>query len=561
MRRFGIAGMGVVLIMIPVSAVFAMAAPVPEASLLTATAIADPQADTINAKRLELRDIISKSGAKDVGKTISAAKKLIELENPEDIVILINLMIQNPKTSLAEKTQKTILEHPNKAFLATALKQAGQDKSADMNIAAANLLIDMKEELEGLKVMVSLIKKGVITGQIIDIMDRVPSRDKLNGVTMADGKTIYNIEIQQALQEIYRTGTYPQEVRVFALLMRAAYYGCYLENDKALIWQTLERANHQYLSNAMILLEKTLNISNEGVMVAENILRKLTVSKIADIAQRAVKDIEKYENGLKERARLTLLGKRDNELADRDEKYSAIGYFSGPKATREDIRFLIGQYYTNPDPDVRSSVVLGFSEKTNYEDVVLPFLRKIAQNDPWLGMRANAIAGFIDRGLEKEALDLLKPLVEKMAQTSQLVPAWRAFAEFKDAKIKEEAMKYLTELQNDKKSTFNEKLYATVALLTNFEIKDQISSEIVEEGLKSSDPGVIEAVVEWLTWSAYINTNNNKLSDACEDIEKMKHLEKSEIPKIATLAHDELKRIYQSGFWQKLQTKDMQENK
>lgn len=518
-------------------------------------------ANTIEARRTELKEVISKTIAKEPKKAITAAYELLKIEMPDDIIYLIKVINENSKSQATKEIQDAVLKYPNDRFIISGLKKAGQDISTEVNIIAANLLIDKKDELAALKVMVALIKKGIIDHRVIDIMERVPNRQSLNGIKVAGGQIIYNDEIIQEFQNITRAEAFPADVRVFTLLLTAAYYSCYLENDKEMIWRTLENASQEYLLDSITLLEKVLRSpGNEGVVAGE-LLRKLSVSKKTDVAKRATKDIEEYEKELKEGARMTLLGKKDSELPQPEVKYQSVRYFSGPKATRADTEFLLKELMKNPDGEMRSSIINTFGEKTNYEEIVLPVLRKIAQEDPSFGMRGAAINGLINRGLEIEALNLLKPLINKMTKSSEFNPEWRPFSDFKDASAREEAKKYLTSLRDAKKLTFNERLYGSVALLTNFEIKDKTSIDVIDEGLKMSSPGIIEAVLEGLSFSARINSINNEINSAYENLEKIKRLEKSGNPIIATLAQNTLKRIYHAAWWHKLEAEEKREKR
>jgi HEAT repeat protein len=415
-----------------------------------AVIVADSKANTLIAQRQELKDEISKFGEKNAGRASIAITKLLNLENPDDIIYLLGLMIKNPKSPMAEEIKKIILGHGKKKYLVTALKKAGQDQSTDVNIAAANLLIDMKEKLEGLKVMVALIKKGIVDKRVIGIMERVPTPDKLNGVKMADGKIIYNIEIQQSLQEIYKTGTFPQDLQVFTLLMLGAYYNNYdLRNEHEKMSEILAKADHEYLMNSLHLLKKAVAVYQFSPNVPWELVKQLTGSKDAAVAKLAREIDEWREKEEEKKWNKEAEGGPEIDPTFRDvRRYQYLSRFGD---SEKNVKYIIGLINKEKDGKLREEMLETLME-SKQEKIILPYLKKVALEDSSARVRAKAVQVLIKKGYEEESFELLPKEIDLQYFILKGRDGRNIFSEFKKTEIKNKVAKYLASVGDDEKN-------------------------------------------------------------------------------------------------------------
>lgn len=494
--------------------------------------VADSKANTLIAQRQELKDEISKFGEKNADQAAIAIKKLLNLENPDDIIYLLGLMIQNPKSPMAEEIKKAILAYGKKEYLVTALNKAGQDKSVEINIAAANLLIDMKEELEGLKVMASLIKKGVIDKRIIDIMDRVPERERLNGIKMEDSQMIYNIEVQQALENIGKADVFPQNVRVFSMLLNMGYYGAYLDNEKAVILDVLNIDSSEYLLNAIRLLKKSIELQTEGSGVAKEILGVLSKSKDTEVAHTAEQIIVKFDAEQKEETQRILRRERKQPS---DRAFYALQYLKADH-TEADVRFLIDVLRTDPDAKVRMSIIQSIMH-SKYIKTAVADLVYVAKNDPIINVRIGALHVLIVNGYENEAFELVGALIRNNHESNGVIK-WDPFRYFEQPGIKKKSELLLKELLETKNNFIRG--YAQLCLLLHYQGDfNQYANDIMA---LFKDPGLKEETAKY--FMEQLGYVANKRQDCTARVLTLiRQLEDYNNPVISSLAKQEANNI------------------
>jgi hypothetical protein len=500
--------------------------------------------NTAAARRQELRQLISGKNIKNNKRVIEAARELIGFGVPEDIVFLVKYINQFSNTDSAKAIKKVIIAAPAPAII-DGLKRAGQDTDIETNFAAANILIDKQQTQDGLHVMTSLIKKGVLNAGVVAIAERAPK-----------------FEYTQAAAELKDLGNsdaLPRDVNVFAELIIAAFIGEYepeLNSWGEDILGELRDSDRELALTLERLLEKALD--HDGCSL--EILQKVSKANISGVSNQAVLAIRKFEMKLKEHARLVLEGKSD-DIPDPSLKYSLIRYFSGPNASKADTQFLLRLLQTSPDSKLRDSIALHFNSKGKYEELVLPVLRKVAAVDRSFNVRDTAIFDLKKRGLEHEAFDLFKISVIKGLKENDCQFLIGPFLDFKDPGVRKMVKLFLIATRDEKNATFNEKLYGALMLKCACFDDNKKNDSIIDASLKAINFNNMEDVLRMLSEDAYNQFNAKHIDEMQRDIQWIERVAAFENKKNAQLAQVELERIHFTEWWHRFRAGEKQVDK
>jgi hypothetical protein len=416
----------------------------------------EAQGNTLEARRIELKEVISKNIANEPRKTIIAVHELLKMGRLDDVVHLIKVINENQKSSAIKEIRDTILTYPDDKFIVASLEKAGQELDPKINIFAANMLIDkikdMKYESPASHIIVTLIKKGVLTSQVIDIMERVKNTGQ------------YNLNwISRELNEIAFAEAYPREVRAFSLLMVMGYFKTSSEQYNGTITGVLGNANHEYLLNAITLLEKGLAFENYPNSPWE-IIKTLKKSKDTQIAKMAIDIDAQVEKKEKKEWQETILGgpKTDPNMQD-NMRHDYLEKFGD---TKENVLFLINILRSEQD-ERRRSELLEDMQYSKQDEVILPVINKMALNDKSSAVRLKAVQILIGKGFEKKAFEMFRELINQENINGENLGLGLLLS-FKNKGIIAEVGDYLNEVNVNSKYRIDLQAVAAILLSKNY---------------------------------------------------------------------------------------------
>jgi hypothetical protein len=532
---------GLLLCSVPASAIAAL----PESSHISSagtTLTVEAQSNTTEAKRLELRHAIDQSGPKGSRKTGEAITELIKIENPDDIIYLLGMMNKNKETPLEVQIKKAILAYPNNTFIAIALKKAGQDFDADINIIAANLLIDKGEKSQALMTMTALIKKGVLTRQIIDIIERVPNRKELVGKKSPTGEILYGMEIEQQLAFISGDATLPMDVRMFSTLITAAYYGCFFSKENIL--PTLQNAGYDYQLEAVKLLEKATAIGANAA-TPYLILKALQRSHFKEISQKATNICNRIENERKLTMRKIVTGETKTHLENRLE---VIQYYLDNFGDEdEEVEFLLGVLQKEKDSDVKRQVVSTIGSSKHFQMALKKIIQISEENVP-AALRLNAIYALIRNKQEQSAFESLWKYINEEAGHGKIISVdiFDQFGEGYQAKTK----KMLEKLYANNSELVQ--VYAALCLLNNCGV---MMADYQSETLQVMKTNISEDNALFIMMElSFIAARNIKIRP--DILELVNNIKEQCNPALKDTVDREWKKIIHSGWWKEWQKRD-----
>jgi hypothetical protein len=533
----------ILLVMGSASAAFAAVEPIQGNTLSSvgsaagSAATAEAKGNSLVARRLELANAFAKAAEQEPVKALEFAKELLKLENEDAVIDLIKFMVTKPNASLVPQIKHEILAYPNARFVTRSLVKAGRDLNPDINIIAADLLIDEKEDFSGLEIMTLLIKRGYTTQQVADIFEYSKDQKAKNDIR-------YNLGVININKSL------PEDVRVFALLITISNFYVDLLNEKKMIIQVLKNAKHDYVLIAEKLLDKSLD-QYKYLGIPFEILEELTKNKDTEIAEKARKIVGLKLSDEKQKWQKDIDG--EGEMgADGESEISEMTYLyirdflSQFGDVPENIAYLLKVLDETKNKAAKKRVLETLSQ-SNLNSQIAAGLIKCSEKERNIEIESGILKAIFKKGFKKEAFRFLPKVIRMLNESPKGDIDYNPLTLFGKSEATVEFRKYLEEIIAGSEWKPFVKALAVITLGANYGVDLSKNMAIFKSVLEDKEIGYYRIrLILWELGSADQRTNV---------LEILKEAARSGNQNASKIAKESLARFPSEVEWRKFREK------